>query len=63
MVHVLQNCATVMPKFGTCIMMLLWSPTAFLGRNRGTKETLELRLTILVLAVGVAVPCSPPAHG
>lgn len=62
MVHALQNCATAMPKFGTCIMMLLWSPTAFLGRNRGTKEALEPRLTMFILAVGVAVP-SPPAHG
>ena len=61
MVHVLQNCATRMPKFGTCIMMLLWSPTAFLGGNRGTKEALELRLTMLMLAVGVAVLC-PPAR-
>lgn len=43
---------TTMPKFGSCVMMLSWSPTALLGRNRGSKETLELRITMFMLVVG-----------
>lgn len=43
---------TTMPKFGSCVMMLSWSPTALLGRNRGSKETLELRITVFMLVVG-----------